>query len=205
LPAAKPDELVAGNVNGAQLLVSLYLALGMTDEARARLTPTEGVQFDPRQFGQHPLGLPAYDWFRVQVAATEGQYSLADEALADLERLLEPRQEQVAQAIGDALLTAGRQSQFGPQVLLPPPLHWGFRLTTANVGIVQFREQAAVLATLRAWLMLEAGNTAEAKKQIQRVDELATLARSPDGQSVQVLEFRCLPLAQLIQQLLQKS
>jgi hypothetical protein len=203
LAGAKPDDLASSG--GAQLLVSLYLALGMTDEARERLTPTEGVRFDPRQFGQHPLGLPAYDWFRVQLAATLGQYELADEALEDLDRLLLPRQEQVTQGVGDALLSAARQSYFGPQLLLPPPFHWGFRLTAANEGSVQIREQAAVLATLRAWLALETGHTAQAGKLIQQVDDLATLSRAADGKTVQVLEFRCLPLAQLIQRRLQQA
>jgi hypothetical protein len=56
------------------------------------------------------------------------------------------------------------------------------------------------LATLRAWLLLEAGQIAQASEQIDRAFTAADLGATPDGKNRQYLTFRSLPMATLIRQ-----
>src|SRR5262249_35838373 len=71
--------------SGKTLAVSLLLGTGRTDEGRHARTPEprSNTPIDRREFGPHPLGLPAYEWFQVQLAAATGDYAGADRHLAD--------------------------------------------------------------------------------------------------------------------------
>jgi hypothetical protein len=201
LTAAKPEELLANRGNGVVMLLSLQLALGYAEDARLRLTPTEGTKFNPAAFGDHPLGLPAYDWFRIQLAATVGEYALAEQALAELETgRLQDTYQVLATRVTESLLTAARQGSFPPQILLPPPYRWEIMGNSALDASVQLREQSSTLATLRAWLLLEAGQIAQASEQIDRAFTAADLGATPDGKNRQYLTFRSLPMATLIRQ-----
>lgn len=92
---ADPRELqerqAAGDGSGTTLVVMLLLGMGRVDEARDALTPdlTGGQSFDKRVFGTHPLGMPAYEWFRAQLGAATGDYAAADAHLAEAIAALE--------------------------------------------------------------------------------------------------------------------
>ncbi|MFQ3652384.1 MAG: hypothetical protein SNJ75_18875, partial [Gemmataceae bacterium] len=205
LNSAKTEELLANRGNGMVMLLSLQLALGYAEEVRQRLTPTEGVKFDPAAFGDHPLGLPAYEWFRIQLAATVGEYDLAEEALGELMRgRLAESYRSIAGGMGDALLSAARQSVYPPQMLLPAPFQWSLKTSSVVEGSVQLREQTSTLATLRAWLLLEAGKIAQADEQVELAFQAADLGLTADGKNRQFLTFRSLPLATLIRQRIQR-
>jgi tetratricopeptide (TPR) repeat protein len=70
---------------GLVLMLDLLFGLGRVDEVRQILggDPDSGVAVDRRGFGMHPLGLPAYDWYQVQLGAVTGDYEGADKALAE--------------------------------------------------------------------------------------------------------------------------
>jgi hypothetical protein len=87
LASATPEELSDDKSgSGLQLLVNLLLGLGRVEEARGLLQPPPGTSatFDPRAFGQHPFGMPAYEYFLAQMFAAAGDYEAADKALAAL-------------------------------------------------------------------------------------------------------------------------
>jgi hypothetical protein len=85
-PKDMTDPRAPGQRPGATVLVDLLLRLGRLDDARMALYPESGPDestIDKRAFGMHPqVGLPAYYWLRVQMAAASGDYDLADELLA---------------------------------------------------------------------------------------------------------------------------
>ncbi|MFO0925766.1 MAG: hypothetical protein U0736_01855 [Gemmataceae bacterium] len=64
--------------SGSMVTVMLLLGLGRIDEAREALVPDPAAASERRDFGIHPLGLPAYDWFRVQLGAADGDYAAID-------------------------------------------------------------------------------------------------------------------------------
>lgn len=81
---ADPKELRDRNnpreAPGATYILSLLLAMGRVDEAREALA-VDQASADARGFGAHPLGMPAYEWFLVQLGAAIGDYHMADKAL----------------------------------------------------------------------------------------------------------------------------
>ncbi|MFO0841276.1 MAG: hypothetical protein U0797_02610 [Gemmataceae bacterium] len=83
---ADPKELRDRNnpreAPGGTLILSLLLAMGRVDEAREALA-VDQANPDARGFGMHPLGMPAYEWFLVQLGAATGNYQMADKALED--------------------------------------------------------------------------------------------------------------------------
>jgi tetratricopeptide (TPR) repeat protein len=86
---ADPKELSdpnhPGERQGAVMIVSLLLGLGRVDDANLAMTgdPKSEAPPDKRSFGMHPMGIPAYSWFQVQMRAATGDYEGADKALAD--------------------------------------------------------------------------------------------------------------------------
>src|SRR5262249_2222101 len=83
---ADPNDLVdAARLERAGWVVRLLLAMGRVDEAMQALTPDpkSDKPFDKRVFGIDDLGLPAYEWFRVQAGAATGNYTDADQFLGE--------------------------------------------------------------------------------------------------------------------------
>jgi hypothetical protein len=88
LRTATPEELTertTRELTGYKVWVSLLLSLGHLNDARLLLTTmsTEG-KVNRSAFGTLPIGLPAFGWVSVQLAAASGDYEEADKALAAL-------------------------------------------------------------------------------------------------------------------------
>jgi hypothetical protein len=229
LKETKPEDLVdprnPSEARGAVLAVDLMLRLGRLKEARDSLTPADPEKFDKRIYGIHPLGVPAWDWFHVQLGAASGDYEEADTHLQEILTQLKANTglgqllvemgilpagsaaskqigvpELVGFALGDVLLReATRASCQGG------PLHRYilFQLQPAAVRIgppsevaIHRIQQEADLLALRAWLALEAGQIGRAREAIDHFRQLTRLG--PD----RVLIVRSLPVAALVQSLL---
>lgn len=67
---------------GLMLMLNLLLGLGRLEEARNLLIGDPTAATKPN-FGMHPLGVPAYQWFQVQLGAATGDYETADQALKE--------------------------------------------------------------------------------------------------------------------------
>ena len=81
--------------------LSLLMQTGQVDEVAKELKDDEeklkkGLSFDPH------VGLPAYEWLRVEAAAAKGDYADADHWLAEIEKKM-----QDTLALVQATLTAG--------------------------------------------------------------------------------------------------
>jgi hypothetical protein len=87
---------------------------------------------------------------------------------------------------------------------MPAPLQWGPKIGSVVETSVQLREQSSILATLRAWLLLEAGQISQAQELVQRAFQAAELGFTPDGKNRQFLTLRSVPLATLIRQKIQR-
>jgi tetratricopeptide (TPR) repeat protein len=101
LQAAKQDELFAnGLAFGVTGQLQLLLQTGQVEEAEKRLNSiADTPEKVKKAFGPLPgLGMPAYDWIKVQLAAADGDY-------AELQRQLEDMQ-------------AAQARDAGPQALL---------------------------------------------------------------------------------------
>lgn len=217
LSSAKLEELAApldrDGTTGLQLLVQLRLELGQVDEARSLLNPETSPGFDPRMLGFSPLGGSAYDWFRIQIAATVGDYDSADAALADM---LSPSASSsgariVPVATAQALLQAARSatSMSGDHLTrigLPFPvqegvwpLSWQGWLGLAEQNALDVLDRQGVILVLRGWIALERGRVADAHEWATKAFERADLGPAPNGGRM-VLQLRSLPLAVLIRQ-----
>jgi hypothetical protein len=71
---------------GAAMLLQLLLAVGRLDEVREALNPdpTNADAFDKRSLGALSTGIPAYEWFQIQLAAGCGDYATADRYFGEL-------------------------------------------------------------------------------------------------------------------------
>jgi hypothetical protein len=173
------DPRTPGQRPGATILIDLLLRLGRLDDARTALYPESGEEDsgrDKRVFGMHPqTGMPAYDWLRVQMAATGGDYELADELLAEvlaeqektvgIASLLSQidllpsdyaakgeltRADFAGLLVGDALLRSAVQATHLPWQVLP---HVPYRLHKPHLltppgGQVTFFQGARILSAL---------------------------------------------------------
>jgi hypothetical protein len=73
---------------GATLLLYLLLGMGRLEEVREALEPEMfHLRFDKDSLGEHPIGLRAYEWFQIQLAAGCGDYARADREFAELLKL----------------------------------------------------------------------------------------------------------------------
>ncbi len=83
-------KLLIDSKSGASLVAYILIGLGRIDEVDQLLTPQpdQAKTFDPRSYGMHPLGLPAYEWYQVQKSAAIGDYAAADRYLEDCMKLI---------------------------------------------------------------------------------------------------------------------
>ena len=83
-------KLLIDGKAGAPLVAYILLGLGRIDDADQLLTPDpdQAKTFDPRSYGMHHLGIPAYEWYQVQKSAAAGDYAAADGHLADAMKLI---------------------------------------------------------------------------------------------------------------------
>ena len=118
----------------------------------------------------------------------------------------------LALVVGDALLRGARLaarlpgdlSSRSPLTANPPyrwrPLGVGFALGNASEYASNSLEQAATMTTLRAWLALERGRTADASRLAKEALEASDLGPGTGGQRL-FLPFRSMPLAGLVRQM----
>jgi tetratricopeptide (TPR) repeat protein len=226
----KKEELaeVRGNAPpGVQLGVELLLGLGRLDEARDILTPPADSleKFNKDIFGMHLFGLPAWDWFEVQLAAASGDYETADRALAEAMELIEKRAPYVqllvelrvvdretwlgkpmtpgmfsAILLGDVLLDravrATRLPYRGLTALVQVP--WDGRLELGRRMLANVNQQRANLMSLRAWLSLESGHVDRAREQALQAITTGQ-GDAPKGFRL-LMDFAGRPLAYLVLQ-----
>ncbi len=198
-----PARALAG-----QWAVEGLLLAGRLQEAREILLPEN----------QHALGmlpaplrLPAYAWYRLQLAAAEGDSTEAEEILHSL--LSTPRMNGVtassllAQTIGHQLLWEAPLATAMPwQVLHTSPMLVGLP-PTRTAALMRGLEQSLLLLqqetdvlALRGWLALESGDVAAARRCLDQV-----LDRSRDPAQERMLTQRAGPLALLYRQWLQAN
>jgi hypothetical protein len=147
-PSERPPVL-------ARLYLYLLLAAGRTEEVRVVIATGQRL----------PLGNDQ-DWYLGLVAASAGDYALAQETLAKhIDDSLTGAQRQFAGAVGQALLDAA----------LPRPLALrALDHIQREFQVISFRKmgglplQLAAVHTVRGVLALESGNTAEAATQFRQ-------------------------------------
>jgi hypothetical protein len=101
---------------GAQLGYILLLATGRLDEVRELLgMDANGKSVDKAQLGFFP-DVPAYDWFRVQVAAGSGDYRQADRALGDLLKSLRHKPRAIIPLVQFDILSPAQAAGRSPDV-----------------------------------------------------------------------------------------
>jgi hypothetical protein len=173
---------------GAFLALSLLLNLGRLKEAREVLTVEDHDKF--RQlYGMHPLRVPAWDWFQVQLAAASGDYEEADRSLQEILTQVQKGTEAPLSESELGIVPAGEEMKH-PGSLLE---FEGLTLEDAvsrdairALSQVMLRragtnQQEADLHAVRAWLALEAGNIPRVQEelaQFRRVTALGLTARS---------------------------
>ncbi len=181
---------------GAILRMRLLLCLGRLDPVKEVL-----AEENPGGLGEmHDLGIPASDWFKIQVAVATGDYVEADQILEAVLKKVQERQKpylkNLAEASGNALLqtVADKLGLMPPlnDTILPlatapgilqgegPVRALSARLfaQTKEVGF-QALQQVADLTTLRAWLLLESGDIPKARQVLGEVLEMR-LVREED-------------------------
>jgi tetratricopeptide (TPR) repeat protein len=176
---------------GATLEINLLLSLGRVEEVREAFSgikpENQGV------FGTNPaLGVPAFQWAQVQMAAADGDYAAADKHLAEILEhvgqdaspaemmrllgLLKPREGAPPLALGEMLgLSLGQLLlEVAPaaagnfwQMRRVPPAYSQFGQTTGLAH--SLRERQADLRTVRGWLALEAGRVDDARRELEAV------------------------------------
>jgi tetratricopeptide (TPR) repeat protein len=91
LRQAKPEELQhQGIAVGGTILMELLLSTGEPQPVQEGLHPNNAGALGLIQLG--PVGLPAYEWLHVQLAATLGNYDEADRYLENMIKQLDPEQ-----------------------------------------------------------------------------------------------------------------
>jgi tetratricopeptide (TPR) repeat protein len=195
------DQRNPGGMTGAMIAINLMLGLGRLHDTREVLAPpTDGTPVNKMGFGMHALGLPAYLWGEVQLAAALGDYEGADKALGEcldwnqqnqglsptLVRLgILPLSQQTkemslgafaALTLGDALMHNTPRAGGIPGHVLS---RLNGRTTAAMSGQVvsQALQKQADLWTLRAWLALEHGRTDRAETYARKALKLSEVGR----------------------------
>jgi hypothetical protein len=181
---------------GAILRMSLLLFLGRLDPVKEVL-----AEENPNGLGElRDLGMPASEWFKIQVAVASGDYAEADRILQSvLKRVNEqqkPYLKDLAGGSGNALL-----QMVADRLGLLPPLHDTISPLATAPGILQGEgparplsvrlfaqtqlaafqamQQVADLTTLRGWLLMEAGDIAQARQVLGEALEMR-LVREED-------------------------
>jgi hypothetical protein len=181
---------------GAILRMKLLLCLGRLDPVKEVL-----AEENPSGLGElYDLGIPAYEWFKVQVSVATGDYAEADRVLEALLKKVHERQKPNLTNLAGAAGTAYLQTVADRMGLMPPlndtvlplatapgilqgdgparPLSARLFAQTKEVGF-QAMQQVADLATLRGWLLLEAGDITLARQVLGEVLEMR-LVREED-------------------------
>jgi tetratricopeptide (TPR) repeat protein len=190
---ADPKDLHArpgsAQMAGATLEVNLLLSLGRVEEVRDALSAIEPEK--QGIFGTNPaVGVPAFQWAQVQMAAADGDYEAADKHLAEILEhvgqdgstsemmrllgLLQPREGAPPLSLGEMLgLSVGQLVlELAPaaagnlwQIRRVPPAYGQFSQTTGLArGLL---ERQADLRTVRGWLALEAGRLDDARRELE--------------------------------------
>jgi tetratricopeptide (TPR) repeat protein len=173
--------------------LSLKLLTGRADEVGKLLAdPTEGKDLKEAlsAFPDPDVGLPAYDWLSLEVAAATGDYAAADDCLKRLQ-----------ERMGQADARAATALLLGQLVLRPAPAATGAAwlplpqlsdardvLAAAVPVLVEPLSRAADLEAMRGWLKLESGDLAGAREHF-----LTAQAMAPADQ----IPFRARGLAEL--------
>jgi len=181
LEQIKPEDLIViqGGIRrapGAIAQLDLLFLMGRIAEVRDRIGPEMKLLL-----GKHPdLDVPAYEMYRLRLAAVEGDYQQADEAAHEMltamcgPAALRDVSVQVALLIGQILqqeaAQAGHVSPLMGPLFLPSSQA---RLNLATQLAHELPAREADLRTLRAWIALEGGKLAEAEEQLR-----ITLAKS---------------------------
>ena len=189
--------------------LSLLMQTGQVDDVAKELKDEEeklrkGLGFDPA------VGLPAYEWLRVEAAAAKGDYADADHWLAEIEKkmkeTLAPMQRTLtARMIANVVLRQASSVtspvwlpvNFGDEIRDSAVLEQADNLLLEALGLV------ADMEAVRGWLALEAGNIPQAQRHI---DAAMNLPRSEDELALDKalrlppaseIGFRARPLAEL--------
>jgi tetratricopeptide (TPR) repeat protein len=182
----KALNLLIEGKTGRTQIAALLLGLGRIDDADQILTPQpdQEATFDPRTFGMHPLGVPAYEWFQVQKCAAAGDYVEADRWLDKAMKLLS-RDRAFVEVLDH--FDGMSRTIFEQDV---QQFHARIRLSSVV--------QEANLCTIRAWLALERGSV---EKAITRSREAMAFGDQfgPDPRIYQLFVSR--PLAELVREL----
>jgi tetratricopeptide (TPR) repeat protein len=159
------DKRNPRGVSGAMIAVNLLLGLGRLTEARQMLYlgAVPGQPIDKQAYGIHALGMPAYLWAEVQLAAASGDYEAADKAMGECIEVNWRNQRA-------DLVMAGLD-------LFPPKLEtlpgWWRGLAMKSGFANQTLHKQADLWTLRAWLALEQGRTDRAERYARKALEMS--------------------------------
>ncbi len=218
LNKADPKELSAQPNSpqpaGATLKVNLLLQMGQVEEVRDAFAVT--APENQSAFGiNSAVGLPAFQWAQVQVAAADGDYEAADRLLqAFLEAatqdprpsemmrrmdLLKPKEGQPPLTLGEMLGLSMAQAilESAPaaagnlwQLRRLPPAYHQFDLTTRLTGPVLGGR--ADLHAVRGALALEAGRLDDARREMEAVLALGR----PAGEGGIRFVYRCTALAE---------
>jgi hypothetical protein len=207
---------------GLALLVELLLGLGRLHDARDAMVPDDPADDRARreQYGQHRIGMPAYDWLRIQLAAAAGDYADADRFLGRIAEetakdahgnllleqmgILPPGKSKPLDRGGLAggavaailLRTAPVASGASHRLMLAQPLMWQMVLGHTSDVCAELLRQEADLRTLRGWLALEAGDIATARAELEHALRLGDAGPAPGGGRF-LRSMRCQPLAAL--------
>jgi hypothetical protein len=156
----------------AAMQIDLWFLLGRTDDIAKTLAPAPEQSLD-KLLDRHPqYRTPVYDWLRLKLAASVGNYEEADgyfepmiKSVQDLSRgeiarlFVETFAHQAPRATGFASPLAD---------LIDFRLYWRAGYDQMLLSHLGTRQREAELRSLRGWLALEAGNIPTAKRELQR-------------------------------------
>ncbi len=199
-----PEELLQnlqGQTPGASLLIEALLEHGDLTQVRASLHDDAR-----RYFGLHPVfGLPAFDWYRVCLGASAGDYEDADAALAAMlqgieqDRTAQQARDKALQFLSESLLAFSRAIQLPlqPRVILRLfAVQASLRGQQLALATREVPALASIVRTLRAGLFLERGDTSAARAAVDQALEKAQRAD---------IGFLGQPMALLYRELLQSG
>jgi len=203
LPAEDLVEPVGGEVFGPRLLVETLFLAGDLGQVRGLLQPENA-----NLFGPHPtFALPAFDWYRLCLAACHGDYDDADAILINLLTNLakDPGAGKAREESGRWFAAACGTFAAASSAGLPPQaMAWvGTRpvdlyLLSQQLALAS-AEAAAMEATLRTFqaaLFIERGETGKARVALDQAD---AAVKAVGG------HFRARPMADLFRELLQRG
>lgn len=217
---ARPDN---PQLSGATMEINLLLSLGRVEEVREALGGVKPE--DQGIFGMNgAVGVPAFRWALVQMAAADGDYEAADRHLQELLDaaakdptpsevmrrlgLLKPKEGQAPLSVGEMLglslgqmlleATPAAAGNIWQVRRLPPALNQFDQTTKVTLPVLG---GAADLHAVRGWLALEAGRVGDARREL----EAARAAGRPAGEKGVQLIFRGTPLAEACLDLLRSQ